>query len=91
MDESSALIERGRLLVRNGDIAGARLLFARAAEVGSGHAALLLGDTYDPVVLAGMGVLGARGDLAKARQWYERAKALGVLDAGERLKALAGR
>ncbi len=91
MDEDTALIERGRLLARNGDIAAARLLFERAADAGNGRAALLLGETFDPEVLAGMGVLGAKGDLAKARRWYARANELGVPLAAERLKALAGR
>jgi hypothetical protein len=91
MDEDTAMIERGRLLARNGDIAGARLLFERAADVGSGRAALLLGETYDPDVLASMGVLGAKGDLGKARRWYARATELGIPIAAERLKALAGK
>lgn len=91
MDEHTALIERGRLLARNGDIAGARLLFERAADTGSGRAALLLGETYDPDVLAGMGVLGAKGDFAKARRWYAKANELGIPIAAERLKALAGK
>ena len=75
----------------NGDIAGARLLFERAADTGSGRAALLLGETYDPDVLAGMGVLGAKGDFAKARRWYAKANELGIPIAAERLKALAGK
>lgn len=91
MDEDTAMIERGRLLARNGDIAAARLMFERAADAGSGRAALLLGETYDPDVLAAMGVLGAKGDLAKARRWYARANELGVGVAAERLRALAGK
>lgn len=91
MDDDTALIERGRLLARNGDIAGARLLFERAADAGSGRAALLLGETYDPDILTGMGVLGARGDIAKARHWYTRASEFGVQQATERLKSLVGR
>ena len=91
MDDDTALIERGRLLVRTGDIAGARLLFERAADTGSGRAALLLGETYDPDVLAGLRVMGVRGDIAKARRWYARAAELGVAVAADRLRALAGR
>lgn len=91
MDEHTALIERGRLLIRNGDIASARLMFERAADGGSGRAALLLGETYDPDVLVSLGVLGAKGDPAKARRWYTRASELGMPMAAERLRALAGR
>ena len=91
MDNVTALIERGRLQARNGDIAGARLLFTRAVEDGSGRAALLMGETYDPAVLAGMGVLGVKGDTAVARMWYERAITLGVAVAADRIRALAGR
>ena len=91
MDDDTAMIERGRLLARHGDIASARLLFERAADAGSGRAALLMGETYDPEILAGMRVMGARGDLAKARQWYTRASELGMTVAAERLRAMAER
>jgi TPR repeat protein len=46
---------------------------------------------YDPARVAEFGNLGVRADLTLARAWYERAKALGVVEANERLSELATR
>jgi hypothetical protein len=35
--------------------------------------AFTLGTTFDPVLLQRLGAIGAVPDLAKARQWYQRA------------------
>ena len=82
------LVARGGDLLGNGDIATARLFFERAAEAGDGHAALLLGRTYDPAYLDRAGVMGMRGDLDQAAAWYRRARDLGEPDAQRCLDSL---
>ncbi len=61
----------------------------QAAKLGSGVAALTLGAMYDPARVAEFGNLGVRADPTLARAWYERAKALGVVEATDRLSELA--
>ena len=75
--EAAALMERGRDLLRNGDIAFAQLAFRRLAEAGQADAALALATTYDPRYLAEHNLVGIIGDEAKARAWYQRARELG--------------
>ena len=82
------LVARGGDLLGNGDIATARLFFERAAEAGDGHAALLLGRTYDPAYLDRAGVMGMRGDPDEAAAWYRRARDLGEADAQRCLDSL---
>ena len=84
----AALVHRGQEMVSVGDISAARLLFERAANGGSGAAAVALGLTYDPGFLAGLGVRGIRSDVPTAAEWYRRAAALGEPDATGFLQAL---
>jgi len=79
---------RGEELLRKGDVSGARLLLERARSDGNARAVFLLAETFDPNVLSRMGVLGIRGDAAKAREFYEQAHAMGIAQAGERMEAL---
>jgi hypothetical protein len=88
-EEINRLIRRGTQLLQTGDIAPARLMLQRAAQAGSGHAALTLGGTYDPEVLREMGVLGFAANPAKAREWYQKAMELGASEASRRLDRLA--
>jgi hypothetical protein len=83
------LIQQGEQLAEAGDFAAARTLFQRAAEAGSATAATALAATYDPAVLARMGVVGITPDMVKARFWYEKAASLGSSDAKRRLELLA--
>ncbi len=76
-NEVAALLARGRSLLSNGDVAGARALFRKAAEHSDLQAARALAETYDPVVLKHLGVLKFDGDEALARDWYRRAAELG--------------
>lgn len=90
-DESNRiadLIGHGQKMVDVGYLAGARAYFKRAAEAGSGEAALLLGATYDPDFIDKIGAHGIKADLKEAHAWYERAKQLGVEDAEAKLKTL---
>jgi Bacterial SH3 domain len=83
------LMAHGRKMVEVGYFPGARAYFQRAAEAGSADAALSVGASYDPSFIAEIGAQGIKPDIAQARIWYERAKALGSKDADEKLKELA--
>jgi len=50
---------------------------------------MALGATYDPNVLARLGVVGVNAELEKARSWYQKAETLGSPDARRRLDLLA--
>src|SRR3990170_4377218 len=82
------LIAHGQKMIDVGYFAGARAYFKRAAEAGSGDAALLLGATYDPDFIDKIGAQGIKADLKEARGWYERAKQLGVEGVEDKLNAL---
>lgn len=87
--ESTLLVQRARKMIETtGDIAGARLILIRAAEIGDPQAAFLLAETYDASTLARWGVVGLKGDPATARRLYQDALAGGVHDARDRLAAL---
>jgi hypothetical protein len=86
------MMKSGADLMENGDIAGARLMFQRAAETGDAGAAFALAETYDPMVL---GKLGRRltiiSDVALAQSWYKKASDLGSTLAQERIVRLTQR
>jgi TPR repeat protein len=84
----AALVRRGEALLAIGDISGARRFFERAAQSGSAAAALAMGGTFDPRVLAQLGARGIAPDRAAARTWYQRAAALGEAEAAARISAL---
>jgi hypothetical protein len=86
--EVSSLIARGEELMSRGDISSARLVLRRAADGGSGHAALMLGRSYDPRQLARLSVFGVVGDVKSARHWYQLAADLGMPDASRLLDQL---
>ena len=87
-DEIAMLLKRGKDAFSTGDLAAARLLLRRAAEAGSAEAALALGATFDPTVLRRLGAIGAAPDAAQARQWYQKAVALGSPTASQPLAQL---
>ncbi len=80
---AEALIVQGNHYLALHDIESARLCFERAAEQGSGEAALLAGMTFDPLFLAKAGVIGLTGDDSEAQSWYRRARDLGDADAAK--------
>jgi hypothetical protein len=86
-----ALTAQGKVFFEAGDLVAARILFMRAAKAGDAAAAIAMGATYDPVVLAEHGVRGVAYDLDKARAWYERAKDMGSSEGPRRLEVLANR
>jgi hypothetical protein len=87
-EEIATLVSRGTDFMKSGDLASARLLLRRAAEAGSASAALMLGTTFDPLVIQQLGAIGVVPDVAQARQWYEKAAALGSDAASQRLGKL---
>jgi hypothetical protein len=90
-EELKFLTRQGEQFALAGDLVTARFLFQRAAEAGDATAAMALGATYDPDVLAKLGVLGVGADVEKARSWYQKAESQGSAQATRRLQALANR
>jgi hypothetical protein len=87
-DRVADMIEHGNAMIAVGYFAGARAYFERAADAGSGEAALAVGATYDPAFIAKLGVQGIKPDPQAASQWYDRATALGIIDRTLALAAL---
>jgi len=86
--EIATLLERGRVLFDAGDLAAARLFFRRAANAGDAGAALAMGATYDPDVLAKHFVHGIEANPEEARMWYERARELGSPEGPRRIESM---
>jgi len=83
------LIARGDTLLAGGDFAAARLFYLQAVRAGSAKAATSVARTYDPLALDRMGVVGGRGEPAKAAEWYRKAVDLGDPAAAEPLRRLS--
>jgi hypothetical protein len=79
-DASMELIRSAALLLDKGNVDGARDLLRRAAELGSGPAALELARTYDSTPST-TPPEARETNPALARVWYERARELGMADA----------
>ena len=85
------LMKQGDEFIRAGDVVAARMVFQRAAQAGEADAAMAVGATYDPIILAKLAVVGVAPDGDKARAWYQRAESLGSGEATRRLAILANR
>ena len=57
-------------------------------HAGSATAALMMGGTFDPLVMHEMGAVGIAPDIAEACLWYEKAAELGSDIAAQRLAKL---
>jgi hypothetical protein len=90
-EDIKRLIKQGEQFAATGDLVTARLVFQRAAEAGDATAALAMGASYDPIVLAKLGFWGISADVGKARSWYEKAKEFGSSEAPRQLELLANR
>jgi hypothetical protein len=88
-EQAAALLKLGEDLLKQGDIATARVLLKRAAIAGDAQAALTVGMTFDQAFLTRWGVLGPIPDAAQAREWYDRAIKLGSTEASRHLERLA--
>jgi len=71
--QAGALFRRAEAMIANGDLPAARLILQRLTERKDARAAYLLGQTYDPVVLQQLGVMGIKPEPEKARSWYDQA------------------
>ncbi len=89
--EIELLVRQGEQFVAAGDLVTARTVLRRAAEAGDANAAVALGATYDPTVLAKLGVMGMGADVEQARRWYQAAESLGSAEATRQLRVLANR
>jgi TPR repeat protein len=84
-DDIGRAIGLGDALLRGGEIEAARFFFKLAADAGDRRAALRLGETLDPALLRYP--LGS-SDRRAARYWYQRALALGDVEAASRIVRL---
>ncbi|MBK1662692.1 hypothetical protein CKO45_31450, partial [Paracraurococcus ruber] len=75
----ASLMRMGDAAMVRGDITRARAMYERAAATvpDSAAAAIAAGKTYDPNILPLFGAPPGLADAARARGWYERARALG--------------
>lgn len=71
--EAGALVERAKVLIKRGDISGARLFLERARARNEPEATFLLAQTWDPEMLQRWNVLGLRPDPERARALYAEA------------------
>jgi TPR repeat protein len=69
----TSLLSRGDAMLSLGDISAARLLYERAAALGSARAATAVGKTFDPAFLAAIHASVLRPDPAAAASWYRKA------------------
>lgn len=88
IEEAQRLAARATNLLKAGDIAGARLLLARASSSGEARGTFLLAETYDPKVLARWNVRGIKADPEKAKALYRQAADAGLVEARGRIEAL---
>jgi hypothetical protein len=82
------LIGRSEKLVSEGNVEAARTLLQPAAQARDARAALALGATYDPIMLAILKAHSASSDVSLALDWYKKARDFGSLEAEQRLSSL---
>ena len=87
-EHALGLHEKGIEQLERGDVFAARRLFEQATEGGLAQSAVALAATFDPDELAKLKVVGLVPDVEAARKWYEKARALGAIEASERLRHL---
>jgi hypothetical protein len=81
-------IEAVRELIRSGQVHAAREMLVRPELAETGEAAFMMAETYDPNVLAALGITSVQAEAEIARHHYEVALAKGVAAAAQRLEAL---
>jgi hypothetical protein len=87
----SVLIGQSEKLIAAGHVEAARALLQPAAEAHDARAALALGATYDPVMLAILQGPEGAADVSLALDWYKKAREFGSHEAQGRLKLLSTR
>jgi hypothetical protein len=89
--ETVALISKGRMLLKGGDLIAARQFFLKAHAQKVPEAAFYVGQTYDPATFNALRVVGLQPDAQLAAEWYGKAAAQGVAAANEALTKLSAR
>ena len=77
-------IERAQQMMQRGEIAQARLLLQRGAELGHALATMTLASTYDPNVLPWRPDMGPEAEPARAKALYQQSIQLGAGGEAER-------
>ena len=75
-----ALHAKGEQERARGNIYAARKFFERAVDAGFAQSAMSLAETYDPVELAKLKIVGLQPNTGVAQEWYRKARDLGVPD-----------
>lgn len=88
VSEARTLYNKGEALLKTGDLVSARQFFVKAHGLGLAEAAYGVGQCYDPAVYAAMNVHGLQPDAAKAKDWYQKAAAMGHENAKAALEVL---
>jgi hypothetical protein len=89
MEEAAEeLLRRAQTLINDGEVLRAREVLSQSALADNPKAAFVLAETFDPNILAAMGVRGIRAEVQRARMLYSKALAGGVTAAEKRLEAL---
>jgi hypothetical protein len=83
------LIGRSERRLSEGKGEAARILLPPAVDAHDARAALALGATYDPIMLAILQARGVPADASLAPDWYKKAHELGSREAQRRLRLLA--
>jgi hypothetical protein len=78
--ELDGLVRKGEQFLKAGDLASARLFFARAAVAGDSRGARGMARSYDPAVVRTLPVYGLAVNAAEAERWYAKAR---TLDSGK--------
>jgi hypothetical protein len=81
-DEVEGYLAKGERLLKAGDVATARLFFARVAEAGEARGALAMARSFDPEVLRTLSIYGIKPNLEEAARWRVKAKNLGMSPPG---------
>ena len=90
-DRALKMLQRGNELIGAKDFSAAQHFYKRAAEIGLPEAAVALARTFDPGELARIGAVGLQPNPEMARTWYEKARALGSVEADAFLLRLSAR
>jgi hypothetical protein len=88
-EQAALLLQRGRDLLKAGNVADARLAFQVLADRGDAEAALALATTFDQRAVVIRNAVGVAADDARARAWYRRAMELGSSEAKRALIQMA--
>jgi len=88
VDQPPGIVARARSLLRAGDVRTARQLLEAEAENGNAEAALVMGESFDPLKLRNQDSVNARPDATEAFRWYKRAVQMGQAEGNARITEL---